>query len=36
MCGLDGDGAEVQYALAYALERLGEQTDEARRAYRSC
>jgi Flp pilus assembly protein TadD len=32
MRGLDGDGAEVQYAFAYALERLGER-DEARRAY---
>jgi Flp pilus assembly protein TadD len=32
MRGLDGDGAEVQYALAYALERLGE-LDEARKAY---
>jgi Flp pilus assembly protein TadD len=32
MHGLDGDGAEVQYALAYALERLGE-LDEARKAY---
>jgi Flp pilus assembly protein TadD len=32
MRGLDGDGAEVQYALAYALEQLGER-DEARKAY---
>jgi tetratricopeptide (TPR) repeat protein len=32
MRGLDGDGAEVQYALASALERLGER-DEARKAY---
>ena len=32
MRGLDGDGAEVQYALAYALERLGER-DEARKAF---
>jgi Flp pilus assembly protein TadD len=30
---LGGDGAEVQYALAYALERLG-QVEEARRLYR--
>lgn len=33
MWSLGGDGAEVQYALAYALERLGE-IDEARKAYR--
>lgn len=33
MWSLGGDGAEVQYALAYALERLGE-LDDARRAYR--
>ena len=33
MWRLGGDGAEVQYALAYALERLGE-LDEARTAYR--
>jgi Flp pilus assembly protein TadD len=32
MRGLDGDGAEVTYALAYAMERLGE-LDEARKAY---
>ena len=32
MRGLDGDGAEIQYALAYALERLG-RVDEARKAY---
>ncbi len=32
MRGLDGDGAEVQYAFAYALEQLGER-DEARKAY---
>ena len=32
MRGLDSDGAEVTYALAYALERLGE-LDEARKAY---
>jgi Flp pilus assembly protein TadD len=32
MRGLDGDEAEVQYALAYALERLGER-DAARKAY---
>ncbi len=30
--GLSGDSAEVQYALAYALERLGD-IDEARTAY---
>jgi Flp pilus assembly protein TadD len=33
MWRLGGDGAEVQYALAYALERLGE-IEEARKAYR--
>jgi Flp pilus assembly protein TadD len=32
MRGLDGDGAEVQYALTYALEQLGDR-DEARKAY---
>lgn len=33
MWSLGSGGAEVQYALAYALERLGE-IDEARKAYR--
>jgi Flp pilus assembly protein TadD len=32
MRGLDSDGAEVTYALAYAMERLGE-LDDARKAY---
>jgi Flp pilus assembly protein TadD len=32
MRGLDGDGAEVLYALGYALEHLGA-LDEARRNY---
>jgi Flp pilus assembly protein TadD len=32
MRGLDGDGAEVMYALGYTLERLGA-LDEARRNY---
>jgi Flp pilus assembly protein TadD len=32
MRGLDGDGAEVMYALGYALERLGA-LDDARRNY---